>query len=167
MNYIYCKETHISNTKTRKGFVKKFLEELPTTYDDKECKKIQCYSGRARSISDLHAIVKSRFPKTSVKAVIDIVKQLNEKGKCDMVWCRQTEKFVVRQKNWEGKLPLVTKYSQDNYKNRRGIDGISFDDLYDPPKEFGNLDNPVPSIPKVEIIQKDMDYDEDDDDAEW
>ena len=57
---IYCKNEHIPETKTRKKFIKDFLEKLPTTYKDEECTKIQCYSNRSRSVSDLLYIVRSR-----------------------------------------------------------------------------------------------------------
>ena len=86
-NYFYCKEKDIPKTKTRKEFLRYFLIQKPYTYFKNN--KIQCDCNTNRSISDLLIIVRARFKKTSLNALIRILAELNKEGLCYIVWCTQ------------------------------------------------------------------------------
>lgn len=124
---IKCRLDDIPKTKTRKEFLREFLRKTPATYDinDKE----QCKSNAHRSFSDLLALTQDRFPKTSEKAIIRIVAQLNIEGLCDIVWCTQVNKFVVRGRKQQPGLPFMTNYSVNYFKDKIGVDGISYEHL--------------------------------------
>ena len=137
---IQCKVKDIPITKTRKDFLREFLLKTPATYDSNL--KKQCEPDCHRSFSDLHTLTKSRFKKTSLVAIIRIVAELNVERICDVVWCNQVKKFVVRARKGEeltpkenAKVPFVTVYSQDYHKNSVGTDGISFTQLMKTQKE--------------------------------
>lgn len=134
---IYVKESDVPLTKTRKQFIRYFLrgKSIPT-YEDKECTKIQCdgkgedtHATAFRSITDLHMIVKSRFPKTSLEGVVKIIYEfINEDKAVVLVWCNMIKKVVVKYYN-NPNGSYITKYSRENYTDTKGVDGYSLRDF--------------------------------------
>lgn len=133
---IYVKETDVPITTSRKQLLRYFLrgKSIPT-YDDPECTKLQC-DGKGedskvnafRSITDLHMIVKSRFPITSLEGVVKLIHQFTEEDKSIvLVWCNMIQKVVVKYyDNPNGKY--ISDYSVKNYLKTKGVDGYSLSD---------------------------------------
>ena len=132
---IYVKETDIPKTRTRKNFIKKFLTAKKiTSYNDSEFKTIQCNGkgensiGASRSITELHELTKSRFPATSLKAMVKILFELiDEDRSIILIWCSKIQKVVVKYvpntyANW------ISDYSVKNHYENVGIDGYSLKD---------------------------------------
>jgi hypothetical protein len=90
---IYCKEEDIPLTKTRKEFMKAFFETVPATYDKDG--NVQCNARRKRSVTDMHLLVQSRFPKTSIESVIRILGELSQEGLLMLTYCGIIHKAVV------------------------------------------------------------------------
>jgi hypothetical protein len=141
---IYVKESDVPLTKTRTQLLRYFLrgKSIPT-YDDPECTKLQC-DGKGedskvnafRSITDLHMIVLSRFPKTSLEAVVKILYDFINKDKSVViVWCKMINKVVVKYYN-NSNGSYITKYSRENYLNTKGVDGYSLKDYDEIRKKF-------------------------------
>mgnify|MGYP003636082607 CR=1 FL=1 len=124
---IKCKEGDVPQTITRKEFLRSFLAKRPSTYflNGRE----QASSKTHRSFTDLLAITKNRFPRTSLQAIIRIIAQINIEGGCDVIWCTQIKKFVVRGGYSNPGIPFVTKYSIKYFEDKVGEDGISFKTL--------------------------------------
>jgi|TARA_R110000822_G_scaffold152112_3_gene291282 hypothetical protein len=112
---------------TRKEFLRQFLSNRPPTYflNGRE----QASAKTHRSFSDLHALTKNRFQRTSLDAIIRIVAQLNIEGLCDVVWCGQVKKFVVRGGKSSPGIPFVTNYSVKYFEKTKGEDGITYEQL--------------------------------------
>lgn len=144
MESIYVKESDVPLTKTRKNLIRHFLrgKSIPS-YSNKECTILQC-DGKGndtgvhayRSITDLHAIVCGRFPKTSIKAVVRIIYELIEEDKAVcLVWCKMINKVVVKYiPNKSGKW--ITDISRNNYYDEKGVDGYSLRDYEEIKKEI-------------------------------
>ena len=141
---IYVKESDVPLTKTRTQLLRYFLrgKSIPT-YDDPECTKLQC-DGKGedskvnafRSITDLHMIVLSRFPKTSLEAVVKILYDFINKDKSVViVWCKMINKVVVKYYN-NSNGSYITKYSRENYLHTKGVDGYSLKDYDEIRKKF-------------------------------
>ncbi len=129
---IYVNETDIPLTKTRKSFLRQFLEKRPNTYHKNG--NIQCNRSSSRSISELTSIVRSRFPITTIDAVIRIVAELNHDNRCYLVWCTQVNKFVVVggfSKDNPCRKNFITNYSKKYFGEKVGVDGISYNQLID------------------------------------
>jgi hypothetical protein len=133
---IYLKETDIPLTHNRKQLIRYFLrgKSIPT-YDNKECTKLQC-DGKGkdngvtafRSITDIHMIVKSRFPKTSIEGVVKILDEfIKEDQAVVLVWCKMINKVVVKYYN-NPNASYITRYSRDGYIDTEGVDGYSLRD---------------------------------------
>tara|TARA_R110000822_G_scaffold302649_2_gene426960 strand:+ start:15343 stop:15927 length:585 start_codon:yes stop_codon:yes gene_type:complete len=124
---IKCKTVDIASTKTRKEFLRAFLATMPPTYfmNGRE----QCRAKAHRSFSDLLVLTQDRFPKTTEKSVVRIVAQLNIEGLCDIVWCTQVEKFVVRGRRNNPGIPFITNFSVKYFTQSTGVDGISYEHL--------------------------------------
>ena len=135
MDKIYIKESDIPLTKTREGFIKKLImQQGVITYSDPECTIVQCDRKSAyRSISELHAIVQTRFKLTSLTALIKIIKKIINNEKCiSLVWCTQIEKVVVKYMR-NTSAEYITTFSRDRYYDSVGIDGYSlknYEDIY-------------------------------------
>jgi hypothetical protein len=126
---IYVSLNSIPLTSTRKQFIRYFLRgKAYISYSDPECTIEQCKSTANRSITDLHRIVQSRFPKTSLEQVIKIVKQFMDEDKSIiLVWCTQINKPVLKFVN-NKTSEWISKYSKDNYFTKKGVDGYSLKD---------------------------------------
>lgn len=134
---IYVKESDVPLTNTRKQFIRYFLrgKSIPT-YEDKDCTKLQCdgkgedtHATAFRSITDLHMIVKSRFPKTSLEGIVKIIYEfINEDKAVVLVWCKMINKVVVKYYN-NPNGSYITKYSRENYTDTKGVDGYSLRDF--------------------------------------
>lgn len=132
---IYVRETDVPKTKTRKNFIKKFLigKRIPS-YEDPEFTIVQCngkgenVDGASRSITELWELTKSRFPATSMKAMVKILFELIEEDKAVvLVWCNQIEKVVVKYvPNTSAKW--ITDYSLKHHYTKKGVDGYSLED---------------------------------------
>lgn len=129
MNNIYIKTEDIPITKTRHALIKYFLNgESYISYKDKECTIIQCENGKFRSITEIHDIVCSRFPKTTLSAILKIITMLIDNGAtCSLVYCTQINKVVVKYMD-ESTYQYITKYSVKHYYETTGIDGYSLKD---------------------------------------
>lgn len=135
---IYVKESDVPLTRTRKSFIKKFLVgKQITSYHDAEFKNIQCdgkgesCEGASRSITELWELTKTRFPATSLNAVVKIIYELirDDKFIC-LVWCNKIEKVVVKYvPNTSSKW--ITDYSLKNHYTKKGVDGYSLKDYND------------------------------------
>ena len=145
---IYVKESDVPLTKTRTQLLRYFLrgKSIPT-YDDPECTKLQC-DGKGqdtkinafRSITDLHAIVLSRFPKTSLEAVVKIIYDFIHKDKAVvLVWCNMINKVVVKYYN-NSNASYITKYSRGNHLTTKGVDGYSLKDYDEMRKKFAKIE---------------------------
>ncbi len=132
---IYVKEIDIPKTKTRKNFIKKFLTgKKVISYENPEFTKIQCngkgenIDGASRSITELWELTKSRFPATSMKAMVKILFELIKEDKSViLVWCDKIQKVVVKYvPNTSAKW--ISNYSIKNHYTKKGIDGYSLAD---------------------------------------
>jgi hypothetical protein len=125
-NVIYIKETDVPLTSSRKQLVRYFLRgKAYTSYNNEACTSVQCKATANRSLTDLHAIVKSRFPQTSFEAILRIVKEFMEEDKSIiLVWCTQIHKVVIRCVN-NPTSELISNHSKTNYYNSIGEDGYS------------------------------------------
>ena len=132
---IYVKEVDVPKTKTRKNFIKKFLtgKQIPS-YEDPEFTIIQCngkgenVDGASRSVTELWELTKSRFPATSMKAMVKILFELIEEDKSVvLVWCGTIQKVVVKYvPNTSAKW--ITDYSLKNHYTKKGVDGYSLEE---------------------------------------
>lgn len=128
MEQLYVKETDIPKTNTRIEFIRKFIDLKPNSYSDENCNVLQCERGRFRSITELHQIVLSRFPKTSFEAILRIVKELIRGDKpISMVWCTQVNKVVLRYLD-SATREYISDYSIKHYYSKVGVDGYSLED---------------------------------------
>lgn len=132
---IYVKEEDVPKTKTRKNFIKKFLtgKKIPS-YQDLECTIIQCdgkgenVEGVYRSVTDLLEITKSRFPSTSMKAIVKILFEFVEEDRSIiLVFCTTIQKIVIRYVPNTSAL-WISNFSFKNYYDRKGVDGYSLKD---------------------------------------
>ena len=125
---IYVSTRNVPKTKTRKGFLRKYYEEgAPATYHDEELSRIQTPGGKNRSVTDLVALVRSRFKKTSINATLRILRELQQDGALHLVWCTKINKVVVRRAS---SSTFVSGYSRRNYLNTEGRDGLSLAKAY-------------------------------------
>lgn len=140
---LYVKEEDVFITKKRKDFIRQFLRgKKIKSYNNPECTEIQCdgkgvdqsKSVAYRSITELHQLVKSRFPITSFNAVVKIIYEIiAEEESVILVWCNHIEKVVVKyEKNSSAKW--ISDYSKKNHYTKKGVDGYSLED-YDKIKE--------------------------------
>lgn len=133
---IYIKESDIPKTRNRKDLIRKFFRgQIIPSYTDPECTQLQCdgkgESGRgsSRSITELHEIVKSRFPITSLKAIVKIVYQIIEEDKSIiLVWCNKINKVVVKYVSNKSSV-WMSEHSRKNYLTIKGEDGYSLQDF--------------------------------------
>lgn len=126
---IYVSLNDVPLTSTRKQLVRYFLRgKAYLTYSNKECNVEQCKSTANRSITDLHKIIMSRFPKTTFESVLKIVKQFMEEDKSViLVWCTQINKPVIKFVNNKS-ADWISKHSKNNYYTVKGVDGYSLAD---------------------------------------
>jgi hypothetical protein len=137
MAKIYVKISDVPKTKTRKDLIRKFLrgKSIPT-YENEQCTKLQC-DGKGedtkvnafRSITDLHAIVQSRFPVTSLKAVVKIIYEIiGEESSVVLVFCNMIQKVVVKYQPNSG-AKWMSEHSRKHFFTTKGVDGYSLEDF--------------------------------------
>ena len=81
--------------------------------------------GASRSITELWELTKSRFPATSMKAMIKILFELIEEDKSViLVWCDKIQKVVVKYVP-NTSAEWISKYSLKNHYTKKGVDGYS------------------------------------------
>ncbi len=126
---IYVSLNDVPLTNNRKQFVRYFLRgKAYITYSNTACTEIQCKSTANRSITDLHKIIMSRFPKTTFEAVVKIVKQFMEEDKSViLVWCTQINKPVIKFVNNKA-AHWISNHSKSNHYTEKGVDGYSLAD---------------------------------------
>ena len=133
---IYVKESDVPKTTSRKQLLRYFLrgKSIPT-YDDPECTKLQC-EGKGqdskinafRSITDLHMIVKSRFPVTSLEGVVKLIFEFIKEDKAVvLVWCNMIKKVTVKYYN-NSNASYMSSHAKSNYYTTKGVDGYSLAD---------------------------------------
>jgi hypothetical protein len=132
---IYVKESDVPKTRTRKSFIKKFLigKKIPS-YENSEFTVIQCngkgenVDGASRSITELWELIKSRFPATSMKAMIKILFEIiQEDQSVVLVWCEKIQKVVVKYVP-NTSAQWITNYSVKHHYTKKGVDGYSLAD---------------------------------------
>ena len=132
---IYVKESDVPKTRTRKNFIKKFLiGKKISSYQDLEFTIVQCngkgenVEGASRSITELWELTKSRFPATSMKAMVKILFEIiQEDQSVVLVWCDKIQKVVVKYVP-NTSAQWITNYSVKNHYNKKGVDGYSLAD---------------------------------------
>jgi hypothetical protein len=132
---IYVKESDVPKTRTRKSFIKKFLMgKKISSYENPEFTIIQCdgkgenVDGASRSITELWELTKSRFPATSMKAMVKILFEIiQEDQSVVLVWCDKIQKVVVKYV-LNTSAQWITNYSVKNHYNKKGVDGYSLAD---------------------------------------
>lgn len=127
---IYINTSEVPITTTRKQLIRYFLRgKAYKSYSDPECTELQCKASANRSITDLLAIVRGRFPKTSLEAVVRILKEFMEEDKSViLVWCTQIKKVVIRCIN-NPSAQIISNTSKNNYYTNVGVDGYSLKDF--------------------------------------
>jgi hypothetical protein len=127
---IYISESDVPQTTTRKQLIRYFLRgKAYKSYTDPACTVIQCKATANRSITDLLAITKSRFPKTSLEAIVRILKEFMEEDKAViLIWCTQIKKVVIRFIN-NPSAEWISNASKNNYYTNVGVDGYSLKDF--------------------------------------
>lgn len=130
MSLIYVPESEVPSTSTRKDLVRRFIRgKSYVTYSDPQCTQIQCEKGKFRSVTEIHSIVMSRFPKTSLEAIVRIINELIDEDACiTMIWCTQVNKVVLRYYNSATKT-YMSSYSRERYYSTKGVDGYSLKDF--------------------------------------
>ena len=132
---LFVKKEDVPKTKTRKNFIKKFLTgKKISSYEDSQFTIIQCngegenVDGASRSITELWELTKSRFPFTSMKAMVKILFELIEEDKSVvLVWCNQIQKVVVKYVP-NTSAQWISIYSLKNHYTKKGVDGYSLSD---------------------------------------
>ncbi len=128
MDQLFVKQSDVPATNTRKDFVRRFLRGKFESYSDENYNNLQCEKGRYRSITEVHQIVVSRFPRTSFEAILRIVRDLiNEENPISMIWCTQVNKVVLRYYD-RATRTYMTNHSRERYFNSKGVDGYSLAD---------------------------------------
>lgn len=130
MELIYIKESDIPLGKTRQDLIRKFLRGVSyTSYSNPECTIIQCENGKYRSLTELHAIVCARFPKTSFEAIIRIIFEMIEKeNSIVLVFCTTVQKVVVKYEP-NKTARWISAYSEKNFSDTIGVDGYSLNSI--------------------------------------
>lgn len=125
---IYVKEADVPLTKTRKGFIREFLKGRAfTSYKDSAFRTVQCNSGKNRSITEIHQMTLSRFPKTSFDAVLRIIRDLIVEDACvTMTYCTTINKVVLMYTSKATKSYMSTS-ARSNYYKREGVDGYTLE----------------------------------------
>lgn len=129
MKPLYIKLTDIPKTNTRKEFLRRFTQgKAYRSYYDEDCTEIQCKSGAYRSITELHRLTLSRFPKTSLEAIVRIIRDLiDENGCIRMVYCNDVCKVVVRLYD-KATNQYISDFSREKFYETKGVDGYSLSD---------------------------------------
>lgn len=127
---IYIRESDVPLTSTRKQLIRYFLRgKAYKSFTNQECTSEQCKATANRSITDLLAIVRSRFPKTSLETVVKILKEFMQEDKSViLVWCTQINKVVIRCVN-NPTSEWISNTSKNNYYENVGVDGYSLHDF--------------------------------------
>jgi len=127
---IYISESDVPQTTTRKQLIRYFLRgKAYKSYSNPECTTIQCKATANRSITDLLAITRSRFSKTSLDGVVRILKEFMQEDKSIiLVWCTQINKVVIKCVN-NPSAEWISNTSKNNYYSNTGVDGYSLKDF--------------------------------------
>jgi hypothetical protein len=128
---IYVKELDVPKTRTRTQLIRFFLRGVSyKSYHDKECTKLQCDSGKFRSITELHSIVLSRFENTSLKAVVKIIHTImKESSFVILVYCTEVNKVVVKYA-LNKSAQWISDYSIKHFYTKKGVDNYSLENFY-------------------------------------
>ena len=122
---IFVKTSEIPETKTRKAFIREFLKNKAfTSYSNLSCTNVQCKSGANRSVTEIHQLTLSRFPKTSFEAILRIIKELiDEDAQIRLTYCTTISKVVLMYSRPQKGYSSSNAVS--NYLNTRGVDGYT------------------------------------------
>ena len=125
---IYCTEEDVPKTRTRKAFIKNFLLSGARTYYINS-DKLQCIMNKKRSITEILAVTKSRFKKTSINDVIRILDELSEDKIAKIVYCTVIKKFVVyinRSERGHPKPEFISNYTAKYFTDVMVVDGLDY-----------------------------------------
>lgn len=132
---IIVKTEDVPITKTRKGFLKKYFENTPATYDHGGNQT--CDAMLNRSVSDLLIMTRERFPKTSLNAVVRILHELNNDEVLKLTYCPSIKKVVTLAacrmaalKFKEDEDNFITKVGRE-CMDHLGIDGLTLNMIED------------------------------------
>jgi len=127
---IFVKTSDVPLTKTRQQFIRAFLvNKAMVTYHNLSCTQTECYAGKNRSITDIHRITLSRFPKTSFDAIVRIIKDLiDHDALFRMTYCTQINKVVLMYVS-ESRREYSSPYADKNYIDTKGVDGYTLRDF--------------------------------------
>lgn len=122
---IFVKTSEVPLTKTRKAFIRLFLENKAyTSYKNLSCTDVQCRPGANRSVTELHQLTLARFPKTSFEAILRIIKELIDEDACiRMTYCNTINKVVLMYVS-KSKREYSSPHAQQ-YLNTKGVDGYT------------------------------------------
>lgn len=138
---LHCKNNTVNSKETRESFLAEYFNQgCPTTYYGslKDYDDIhQCNSGANRSLRDLIALVRGKFPKTSPERIVDLILRFcnNEhlgkgyKPCVQVLYCTQVGDLVFMKGLGSGKRPANSDYREDERGNS-GISKIDFREEY-------------------------------------
>jgi len=122
---IFVKTSEVPETKTRKAFIREFLKNKAfTSYSNLSCTNIQCRPGANRSVTEIHQLTLSRFPKTTFEAILRIIKELIDEDACiRLTYCTTIKKVVVMYAKAQHGYSSTNAVS--HYLDTKGIDGYT------------------------------------------
>lgn len=122
---IFVKISEVPVTKTRKAFIRHFLENKAyTSYSNLSCTIVQCKPSANRSVTEIHQLVLARFPKTSFEAVLRIIKELiDEDAGIRLTYCTTIKKVVVMYTS-KAQRQYISPHAASNM-DLRGVDGYT------------------------------------------
>jgi hypothetical protein len=123
---IFCRIKDVPLTRTRKEFLRQFIEASPTTFDVNG--NVECNAHAFRSVTDLHIITKTRFPKTSINTIIKIIGELNKENRCYLIFCNMIKKAVVVPNAYNFNGFMSSNSRTFNY-TKIGVDGYSLEEI--------------------------------------
>ncbi len=122
---IFVKTSEVPVTKTRKAFIRTFLENKAyTSYSNLSCTIKQCNPGTNRSVTEIHQMVLARFPKTTFEAILRIIKDLIDEDACiRLTYCTTIKKVVVMYTS-KAQREYFSPHATSNM-DVRGVDGYT------------------------------------------
>ena len=106
------------------NFLKRYFRSLTlSTFFDEDCSKLQCSSGKNRSIDEMLIIVKTEYPKSHNKDIYKAFRKLllehevrNEDAKLSLLFCKDIEKWVFMKYKHNCNTRYILKYSDSDLK---------------------------------------------------
>lgn len=119
----------VKDFKTRREMIKYLMSGKSASYSDAACRNKQCDPGKNRSIDDLLAIVRSKFPKTSLNALVKhLTFLMGENRSTNFAWCTTIRNVVILDTPYF-KNDYITSYSRRNYYHSVSNSGMSLEKI--------------------------------------